>query len=136
MKKLNVGRFLLASLAVFVAVIVLEGLIHGALLHDFYRNPLWRPCTTLLPKHIASLVASAVVFALAFTWIFHFCYRGRKLLAGLRYGFQVWLLTTVTTTFMWYAIQPVGKVALRWIVYGLPEMLILGLLVAAIYKPK
>jgi hypothetical protein len=135
MKKLNVGRFLGASLAVCVAVIVLEGLIHGWLLHDFYRNPLWRPCTTWLFKHYASLVVSAVVFALSFTWIFHFGYQGRKF-EGLRYGFYMWLLATVTVTFMWYAVQPVGEVALWWLVFGLPEMLVLGLVVASIYKPR
>ncbi len=135
MKKLNVGRFLGASLAVCVAVFVLEVLIHGVLLHDFYRNPLWRPCVTMLPKHIAALVVSAVVFALAFTWIFHFVCKGRKF-EGLRYGFYIWLLVTVSQTLMQYAFQPVGEIALWWIVFGLPEMLILGLVASAIYKPK
>ena len=135
MKQLNVSRFLVASLVVAVAVFVLEGLIHGVFLHEFYRNPLWRPCDTMLPKHIAALVVSAVVFALSFTWIFHFGYEGRKF-EGLRYGFYVWLLATVTVTFMWYAVQPVGPVALWWVVLGLPKMLILGLLAATIYKPK
>ncbi|UCF80615.1 MAG: hypothetical protein JSV08_08935 [Acidobacteriota bacterium] len=135
MKKLNVSRFLLASLVVCVAVFVLEGLIHGWLLHDFYRNPLWRPCDTWIFRQYASLVASAVVFALSFTWIFHFGYEGRKL-EGLRYGFYMWLLATVTVTFMWYAVQPVGWVAVWWIVTGFFKMLILGLLVAAVYKPR
>jgi hypothetical protein len=37
---------------------------------------------------------------------------------------------------MQYAFQPVGEIALWWIVFGLPEMLILGLVAASIYKPK
>jgi hypothetical protein len=137
MKKLNVGRFVVASLAVAVAAWFLEWLIHAVFLRTLFYSgvSLWRSYAEMLPKSMLAAGASLAVFALAFTWIFHFGYEGRKF-EGLRYGFYIWLLVTVSQTLMQYAFQPVGEIALWWIVFGLPEMLILGLVAASIYKPK
>ena len=49
MKKLNVGRFILATLAVAAGGFVMGGIIHGKILHEFYQNPLWRAETVALP---------------------------------------------------------------------------------------
>jgi hypothetical protein len=137
MKKLNVGRFVVAGLAVVVAAWFLEWLIHAVFLRTvFYSGvTLWRSYAEMLPKSMFAAGASLAVFAFTFAWIFHLVCKGRRF-EGLLYGFYIWLLVTVSQTLMQYAFQPVGDVALWWIVFGLPEMLVLGLVVDAIYKPR
>ena len=138
MKPLNVGRFAGAVAAVFIAAFALGYVIHELLLKSFYQmtEGIWRPAAQIASgRYVVAMAAGYLLYAVMFVWIYHFGFQGRKW-DGLRYGFYMWLLTCVAATLVIYSVQPLGEVALWWIVLGLPDVLILGLITSAIYKPK
>ena len=74
--------------------------------------------------------------ALMFTYIFVKGREGKGLAEGVRFGIIIWLFMTLPMNVSMWVMLPIGwPIILRWILFGLLEMLIAGILVAAIYKP-
>src|SRR5438094_9684800 len=84
---MNTKRWLLASVAVFVAIGVLEFLIHGVLLSDLYKQTasVWRP-EAAMRQVMWIFWAGYLVFAPFFALTYVKRYEKRK--PGLRQGFR------------------------------------------------
>lgn len=54
----------------------------------------------------------------------------------MRFGIIIWLFVTVPMNhFMWVLLPIPYWIVFRWLLFGLLQMLIAGILVAVIYKP-
>jgi hypothetical protein len=132
---MNWKRLLTAAFAVFVVVQALEFFLNAVLMKSANESlkSLWRP--NMSSRAWLMYVFSALV-ALLFTYIFVKGREGKGLAEGVRFGIIMWLFITVPMNVGWWVMLPIGwQIILRWILFGLLEMLIAGILVAAIYKP-
>jgi hypothetical protein len=139
--KLNVKQWLIASVAVFVAMAIMEYIVHGLLLASWYADPAyatyWRSSAEIM-KFIWSLYIGYAFFALLFSYIFTLGYEGKPGMGeGTRYGFWIGLLIGLPQMFMTHATNPYpGKILIAWLVSGVIEAIILGTIVGAIYKTE
>lgn len=130
-------RFLLALVAIFVETAVLNFVIHGILLHLFYQQtPQLMRAESDASSHTVFLLAGFFFFAVGFVAIYT---RGVEAKPwpgqGIRYGFAIWLIASVSRYLIYYAIQPWPvHVASLQIGYELVMSVLLGLTVAAIYR--
>jgi hypothetical protein len=77
-----------------------------------------------------------VMVALLFTYIFIKGREGKGIAEGVRYGVIIWLFVNVPMgAFLWVFLPISYQIILKALIYGLLEMLVAGILVAAIYKP-
>jgi len=133
---MNLKRFLLAAVGVFVVGRVLDYLIHWVLLRTDYEatQQLWR---TEAEMKTGLLLIVGAITALLFVYIFTKGYEGRGLLEGVRYGLIIGLFVSIPMAYNSYAVMPIPySLALEWFLYGLAEYIILGIVAAALYRPK
>ena len=132
-------RFFIAWLVIFVAWFMGSFVVHGVLLHDDYANlpNLFRSeseAQTFLPF----MVVAHVIMSGALVWIYS---RGVEATAwlpqGIRFGIAVALLTIVPTYIIYYVVQPMpGSTVVKQIVFDGIVLVILGIIVAFIYRPR
>ena len=133
---MNVKRFLLASLAVFVSMQILDFLIHMVLLAEDYQLTvsIWR--ADMMDTFWIMYITGALL-SLLFVFIFAKGYQGKGVLEGIRYGLLMGVLLMVIGSLNQYVIYPVPfNIVVKWIIFGLIEFMILGVVAALIYKPK
>ncbi len=134
---MNVQRFAIGSVVVFVFIAVYEWIFHGILLHDMYMQTvsLWRS-EAEMQSNFHWLVLGQLFLAVMFCFIFTKGYENKGLAEGLRYGVLIGLLVFIGRNLIMYAVQPLpAKLVIMWIVGGIIEMAIAGLILAAIYRP-
>jgi uncharacterized PurR-regulated membrane protein YhhQ (DUF165 family) len=132
---MNVKRFILASLAVFVASQIIEFLIHGVMLRDTYETlkHLWRPDMES-KMWIMWLVGFLIAFP--FTYLFIKGWAGKGIMEGLRFGFVIGLYTSIPMAYGTYAIIDIPySLAVTWLWTGIFEATILGAVAALVYGP-
>ena len=134
---MNVKRYVIASIAVFVALMILDFIFHMGLLGPVYEETqhIWRPDNEMMRR-----MPIGYIFTLL--WSFLFCYifvkgrEGKGLIEGVRFGVVMALFISLVQSIGWWIILPVPfKLSIYWFLIGLVEMVILGILVAIIYKP-
>jgi hypothetical protein len=131
-------RFLIGWGVVFVAWMVGSFIVHGTLLHDDYaRLPnLFRP-EAEAQQYFHLMILAHVILAGAFVWIYSRGVESRPWPAqGLRFGAAVALLTAVPMYTIYYVVQPMpGPHVVKQIVFDGLLILVLGLIVAWVYRP-
>ena len=133
---MNVKRFLLASLAVFVTFQVLDFVIHGLYLAPTYESlaSIWRPN---MEEIMWVMYCTAAVLSLLFVYIFTKGFQSKGIMEGVRYGFLIGLLMALIGGLNQYVIYPVPlDLTIKWVVFGLIEFIAAGAVTALIYKPK
>ncbi len=135
---MNVQRWLLASLAAFVAVVAVEMVVHGMLLADTYKQTaaLWRP-EAEIGANMWMMWLGYAIFALFFALIYTRGYERAKpvLGQGLRYGFYMGMAFSPMSVFVAYATQPFpANLAFYWFLDGLAFTVLSGMVVALIYR--
>lgn len=133
---MNVKRFALAGVVVFVAFQIMDFIVHGVILMKSYEAlaSVWRPD---MMKLMWIMYATGAAFSLLFVYIFTKGYEGRGLLEGVRYGLVIGLFMNAVGMFNQYVIYPLPfALVLQWFLYGMIEFVIAGVVVAAIYRPK
>ncbi|MBN1820483.1 MAG: hypothetical protein JW833_07195 [Prolixibacteraceae bacterium] len=133
-KIMNVKRFLLASLAVYITFLILDFLIHNVALASAYEEnaSLWR---SDMSQIMWLMYLVGIAMALLFVYIFIKGYQGKGISEGIRYGLLIGLLISVIGILNQYIIYPLpfGLVAI-WMVTGLIEFIIAGIVVSLVYK--
>lgn len=133
---MNTKRFALSCLAVYVVYQILGYLIHQVWLAPTYQQlaHIWRPESELSSKMWIMFVTSAV-WTVMFVYIFVKGYEARGLMEGVRYGAIIGIFFAIPQAYDNYAILPIPySLALRWFLSGLAGSLVLGVIVAAIYR--
>ena len=115
---MNIKRFIMASIAVFVAFEVIDAIVHTGILAKTYQTlgPVWRPdmMSKMWIFHIGSLI-----LAFLFTYIFIRGYENKGLIEGVRYGVIIGLFANIPYAFYEYAMFPLPlSLCLPWVVFG------------------
>lgn len=131
---MNIKRFLLTALVVFIVHEVLGFIIHQVLMTPYYQETysLWR-----MPEEInmGLILLVAAIWSLLFTYIFTKGYEGKGPMEGIRYGLLVGLLISVPMGFSTYAVQPITlAMAIGWFIYGTVQVVACGLAAALVYE--
>jgi hypothetical protein len=127
-------RTVLAIIAVFVAMQVLDFLLHGVILRSTYEATasLWRPMAEMKMglMRVVGLVA-AVCFVCVYAWLV----RPKCWATGLSYGLIFGVGTGVPMGFGTYCYTPIPEsIAVTWCLGSVVEATIAGLLVGWILK--
>jgi len=134
---MNVKRFVIASIAVFVVLLILDFIFHAGLMTPVYEEikEVTRPEAEMM-----RLMPIGYIFTLL--WAFLFCYifirgrQGKGLIEGVRYGVIMTFFYSLVVAIGWWTMFPIPfKLVIYWFLIGLVEMVILGIVVALIYKP-
>ena len=137
---MNLKKYLLAVVAVFVAYSGLGYLIHEVLLDADYQPMVGSVLRGVeeFGRRLPFLYLGNLVFALAFCLIYVKGYEPRKnwIGQGLRFGlFMALLLAPLALTS--YVVYPVtGALAVKWVIFGSLQILITSLVVAGLYQTQ
>lgn len=134
---MNTKKWLLGSLAVFVALAVMEQVVHTVILKTEYDKTiqLWRQ-----PEAQASLQAwrwlGYGLFALLFGFVYIHGYERKGAIGqGMRYGLYIGLLVFLPYGLIRYSYWPhPANLMLAWIVFGVIESVLCGLVFGLIYR--
>ena len=129
-------RFLLAFIAAYIFIFVWGWLLNGVLLKDVYAETpnLWRSQSEMMSLfHWIILGQALVVFS--FVMIYATGFAGGGVIAGIRLGLLL-EIAAIGMRLGFYAVQPIpGKLIFYGSIGGIIEMVIVGAMVGAIYKP-
>jgi hypothetical protein len=129
-------KYLLGSLAVFIAWSILDFVIHGHLLGPTYAATasLWRPMDQM---NMGLMSFVRAVCALTFTGIYAYMVRGNSVSAGLKYGLVFGLGAGVSMGFGSYGYMPIPmSLAWGWFLSCLVSALVGGAIIGGIIKPN
>jgi hypothetical protein len=130
-------KFIIAWIVIFVAWFAGSFIVHGVLLHDDYMKlqNLFRPEADA-QQFFPLMILAHVILAGAFVWIYSRGVEAKPWLPqGLRFGVAIALLAIVPTYMIYYVVQPMpGMLAVKQTVFDGILMLILGMIVAFVYK--
>lgn len=132
----NWKRYGIASLVVFAVSQGLDFFIHNILLMGSYvaQAHLWR--TDMMQKAWLMWVTGLIVSFL-FVYIFAKGYENKGLMEGVRFGLIIGLFTFIPMALGSYAVWPIPfTLAAKWFIAGMVEYPLLGLVAAAIYRPR
>ena len=131
-------RFFLGWVAVFVAWMAGDFVVHGTLLHADYQSlsGLYR-AEPDAERYFPLLILAHVVMAGAFAWIYSRGVESKPWLAqGIRFGIAAALLL-MPMYLIYYVVQPMSAaLAVKQMVYGGIVTVILGAVAAFVYRSK
>jgi len=132
-------KFVIAWIVLLIAWFVGSFVVHGVLLRSDYMH-----LTNLFrvegeqQKYFPLMCLAHVILSGAFAWIYARGVEAKPWLAqGVRFGVAVALLTTVPTYMIYFVVQPMpGEVVIKQIVFDGILMVILGTIVAWLYRDR
>jgi len=134
---MNTKRWLLASVVVFVVILVLEFVIHGVLLQGVYQQTasVWRTQAEM-QRLMWIFWVGYLVFAPIFALIYVKGYEKGKPGPGqgFRFGLYVGAMLSVMHGFGWYVILPISlALSFYWFVAILVESIAMGIAASLVY---
>lgn len=137
---MNTKKFLTAFVAVFVLLELMNYLIHGVILSSTYSEEgikqLFRSEEEMQSKMWIIWVTD-LIWAFFFVFIFVKGYENKGIMEGVKYGVYIGLFFGLVMSYQGYAMSPMPySLALTWFLVSLVQSIILGIVAAAIYKPK
>jgi len=132
-----VKRFIVAFFAAYIFIFFWGWLLNGVLLKDIYAQTptLWRSQSEMMSLFHWIIIGQALV-VFAFVMIYASGFAGGGVIAGIRLGILL-EIAAIGMRMGIYAVQPFpGKLIVYGSVGGLIEMIIVGAMVGAIYKPS
>src|SRR5881392_450690 len=129
-------RFVVAFLAVYIFIFFWGWLLNGMLLKDIYAqtSTLWRSQREMMSLFHWIIIGQALV-VFAFVAIYASGFAGGGVISGIRLGILL-EIAAIGMRLAIYAVQPFpAKLIIYGSISGLIEMIIVGAIVGAIYKP-
>jgi hypothetical protein len=129
-------RFILAFIAAYIFIFLWGWLLNGVVLKDVYAETptLWRPQSEMMGLFHWIIIGQALV-VFAFVMIYASGFAGGGVMAGIRLGVML-EIAAIGMRMAIYAVQPFpGKLIAYGSISGVIEMIIVGAIVGAIYKP-
>lgn len=135
---MNVQRYVIGSIVVFVFLLVASWLFHSVIMSGWYdeASNLLRPGSEG-GAYIIWMIIGFLLLAFGFCFIFTKGYENKGIAEGIRYGLYVGLAFSVSASLINFSVYPYPwKWVVGWII-GNPIILILGgIIAAAIYRPR
>jgi hypothetical protein len=132
-------KFIVAWIVLFVAWFLGDFVIHGVLLHaDYMQLPNLYRTPSDGQGFFPFMMLAHLIMAGAFVWIYARGVESKPWVAqGVRFGVATALLNIVPLYMIYYAVQPLpGTMVVRQIVFGSILMVLLGLIVAWLYRNR
>jgi hypothetical protein len=130
-------KLIIAWIVLFIAWFIGSFVVHGVLLHSDYMQltNLFRPEGDQ-HKYFPLMILAHVIMAGAFVWIYARGVEAKPWVAqGVRFGVAVALLMIVPIYMIYFVVQPMpGDVVIKQIVFDGVLMVILGMIVAWLYR--
>ena len=129
-------RFIVAFIAAYIFIFFWGWLLNGVLLKDIYAQTptLWRSQGEMMSLFHWIIIGQALVL-FAFVMIYASGFAGGGVIAGICLGILL-EIAVLGMRMGIYAVQPFpGKLIVYGCISGLIEMIIVGAIVGAIYKP-
>jgi hypothetical protein len=128
-------KFWIAFIVVFIAMAILSFLTHGVILSSAYQSDamknIWRPDmeSKMWIYYLVYLFVSFFYVLIYSKW-----QKGKGIIEGIQYGVYTGFLMSVPMAYSTYAMIPLPySVAVQWLIYGLIQYIIMGILVSLIY---
>ncbi|HXI47190.1 MAG TPA: hypothetical protein VNH39_01285 [Steroidobacteraceae bacterium] len=130
-------KFVIAWIVLFVAWLLGDFVVHAVLLRADYLHlaNLYRTEGDQ-QKYFSLMILAHVIMSGALVWIYARGAEAKPWMAqGVRFGAAVALLTAVPTYMIYFVVQPMpGDVAIKQILFESVLMLMLGTIVAWLYR--
>jgi len=129
-------RFIIAFIAAYIFLFVWGWLFNGVLLKDVYAETpnLWRSQSEMTGLFHWIIIGQALI-VFSFVMIYASGFAGGGIIAGIRLGLLL-EIAAIGMRLGFYAVQPIpGKLIVYGSIGGDREMIIVGAMVGAIYKP-
>ncbi len=123
-----------AVITVFIALSILDFLIHGVLLKSTYQATasLWRP-EDEMNMPLMSFVT--LVFSICFVAIYSYFIEPKSLGTGIKYGLVFGVATGVSMGFGSYSYMPISLgLAFSWFIASIVEITVAGSIVGFLVK--
>ena len=135
---MNGQKFALAAAGVFVTMMATGFVVHGLLLGSDYQalgSTMMRGEADSM-AHLPFNALAHLCMALGIVWIYAQGVESKPWLGqGLRFGAAFWLIGSLGVYLIYFSVQPMpAALAAKQIGYGLPESLLMGVVVSALYR--
>jgi hypothetical protein len=130
-------RFIFAFVAAYIFMFAWGWVLNGVVLKDVYAETpnIFRPQSEMMSLFHWILIGQAILI-LAFILIYASGFAGGGVMAGIRLGILL-EIAAIGSRMVIYAVQPFpGKLLVYGSLSGLVEMVIVGAIVGALYKPS
>jgi hypothetical protein len=130
-------KFIIAWIALFVAWLLGDFVVHAVLLHSDYRQlPNLYRTEGDQQKYFPLMILAHVIMSGALVWIYARGAEAKPWVAqGVRFGVAIALLTAVPTYLIYFVVQPMpAGVVIKQILFEGVLMVVLGTIVAWLYR--
>lgn len=137
---MNIRKFVLTFIVVYVLFEVTNFLIHGVLLAPMYLSEgvkdIFRSQTAMEGKMWIIWVTD-LVWVFFFVFFFAKGYENKGILEGVRFGFYMGLFHSLIYAYQNYALFPLPySLVFQWFVLGMIQALMLGIIASLLYKSR
>ena len=129
-------KLILTIILIFISWLTLDFYLHSILLRSIYESTanLWRPDDQM---NIPLIYMVTLVLILCFVLIYALLINPKSILAGIKYGVILGIITGTASGFGTYLHMPVPlKLAIIWFFGGLVKAITAGFILGIIIKPK
>ncbi len=135
---MNVPRYIIGSVAVFIYIFLIQWVFHSLIMKDWYEEAVYLLRPAADGNGYANwMMLGFLILAFGFCFIFIKGYENKGRGEGIRFGLYVGITFSVSTSLIDYAIYPIpGKWLIGWLIAYPIIMIIAGILIAAIYRPR
>src|SRR6201984_823909 len=133
----HMKRFVLRWAVLFIAANVFGFVVHGLLLQgDYAASPQLLRTQEDANRHFVYMLIGFASSSAALVWIYDHGPQPRPWLGqGIRFGFAVWMLTSLPWFLTYYAVQPwPGVVVAKQISFELVTVLLMGTINAGLHR--
>lgn len=132
---MNVKRYIIAVVVVFVFTFAYDFTLHGVLLSDTYKSlaHLWRPEADMQAM-MPFMVVGQLLLAVIFTFIFTRNYEGNGIGEGLRYGLYAGLLLGAPQISSYVYMPIPASLTATWVGGMVVWGILAGIVVSLVYK--
>lgn len=134
---MNIKRFGLSVVVVFIFIYLFEWLFHGMYMHSMYEQTaqFWRG-EEQMQQYFPFLLLGQFVVALMFCFIYTKGYQGFGIMEGVRYGIYMAILLNAPLL-MWYAVSTYPTdMLIKWAVGGFAEIIFAGIILSLVYQSE
>jgi hypothetical protein len=134
---MNIKRLVLAIVVAFVIIFGTDFLIHGFWLNPDYEatKQLWRPEGEMQTRFHWMLFAQ-LLCAATFVIIWAKGFAGRDIATGITFGLLMGLFLGIWAIINYVVMPLPGAIATKWVLAGVVQCVLLGIVTALIYKPE
>lgn len=133
---MNIKRLILAILAGWVVIFATDFLIHHFWLGPVYEatKSIWRPEEEMQTRMCWMFVAQFLIVA-TFVIVWAKGFAGRSMGAAVIFGLLMGVFQQTWALILFVVLPIPGELAVKWLIGGLVQAVLLGIVTSLVYKP-